>query len=65
MQANYPQGGQGFNGNSCAYNHDGSIIVEANEKEQVVMAKFNINDIRKARMENMKRIKSHQILRNM
>ena len=44
----YPGAGT-CNGNSCGYDWNGDVFIEANVTEQVVIGKFDMNEIRKAR----------------
>ncbi len=46
---NYPAPYQNCDGNSCAFNPDGSVIFQANEKEGIYIAKFDMEKIRKFR----------------
>ncbi|MFH1644398.1 MAG: carbon-nitrogen hydrolase family protein [bacterium] len=51
--ANYPDGYQNCDGNSCAFNPDGSIIFQANGKEGIYISKFDVEKIRKFRKEEV------------
>ncbi|MFH1643856.1 MAG: carbon-nitrogen hydrolase family protein, partial [bacterium] len=51
--ANYPAPYQNCDGNSCAFNPDGSIIFKANEKEEILIARFDMEKIRKFRKEEV------------
>eukprot|EP01084_Bolivina_argentea_P217256 368910_1 len=62
IMANYPYPtAGGMNGNSCAYNWNGDVISIANDTQQIVMAEFNVTDIRMQRINDLKPV--HRIKR--